>query len=159
MFFKYFPNYISIINKILIFFSLYPPTPVSTFPPAILPLSSGPWVTCVSSLASPFRILFLTSPCLFCSCQLCFLSPAPFSPLSPSPLPADNPLNDPRTYAYVPVLVVCLVCFCFYFLDSVVDSCEFVIILMFIVLIFNLIVFSLYLSSTSPLYDKSPVGH
>ena len=109
MFFKYFPNCISIINKILIFFSLYPPTPVSTFPPAILPLSSGPWVTCVSSLASPFRILFLTSPCLFCSCQLCFLSPAPFSPLSPSPLPADNPLNDPHTYDYVPVLVGCLV--------------------------------------------------
>ena len=36
----------------------------------------------------------------------------------------------------VPVLVVCLVHFCFcFFLDSVVDSCEFVAILLFIVLI------------------------
>ena len=31
------------------------------------PLTSCPWVVHVSSLASPFPILFLTSPCLFCT--------------------------------------------------------------------------------------------
>ena len=118
------------------FFPFAPLSPVSSFPPAITPLSSCPWAIRVSSLASPFPILFLTSPCLFCSYQLCFLIPAPFLPFSPFPLPADNPPNDPHTYDSVPVLVVCLVCFCFYFLDSVVDSCEFVVILMFIVFIF-----------------------
>ena len=85
----------------------------------------------VSSLASPFPILFLTSPCLFCSYQLCFLIPAPFPPFSPVPFPADNPPNDLHTYDSISILFVCLVCF----LDSVVDSCEFVAILMFIVLI------------------------
>ena len=36
------------------------------------PLSSCPWVAHRSSLASPFPILFLTSPCLFCTYNLCF---------------------------------------------------------------------------------------
>ena len=52
---------------------------------------------------------------------------------SPFPFPADNPLNDLHTYDYLPVMIVCLVCL---LLDSVVDSCEFVAFLMFIVLIF-----------------------
>ena len=100
------------------------------------PFSSCPWFVHVSSLASPLPILFLTSPCLFCSYPLCFLIPAPFSPFFPFPLPVDNPPNDPHTCDSVPVLVVCLVCFCF--LGLAVDSCEFVI-LMFIVLIFFLL--------------------
>ena len=114
------------------FFPLCPPPPSNT-PPR---LSSCPWVVRVSSLASPFPILFLTSPCLFCAYQLCFSTPPSFPPFSPFSLPADNPPCDPHTYDSVPVLVVCLVLFCFYFVDSVVDSCEFVVILMFIVLIF-----------------------
>ena len=50
----------------------------------ILSLSSCPWVVHISSLASTFPILFLTSPCLFCtsisatySLYLSSLSPPP----------------------------------------------------------------------------------
>ena len=109
--------------------------PSTPFPPQST-LSSCPWVVHISSLAFPFPILSLTSPCLFCTCQLCFLIPAPFPLFSPFLLPADNPPNDLRIYGSVPVLVLCLVCFCFCFLDSVVGNCEFVVILLFIFFIF-----------------------
>ena len=49
--------------------------PPSSFPPAIPStplLSSCPWVAHISSLASSFPILFLTSRCLFCTNQLYF---------------------------------------------------------------------------------------
>ena len=108
---------------------------VLPFPPATPSLCSCPWVMHVSSLASPFPILFLTSLCLFCIYHLYFLLPAPFPSFFPFPFPDDNPPNDLHAYDSVSVLVVCLVCFCFV-LDSVVDSCEFVAFLMFIVLIF-----------------------
>ena len=80
--------------------------------------------------------IFLTSLCLFSTYQLYFMIPVPLPPFFPLPFPADNPPNDPHTCDSVPVLVVCLVCFCF--LGLAVDSCEFVI-LMFIVLIFFLL--------------------
>ena len=95
-------------------------------------------------------LTFLTFPCLFCTYQLCFFFPTSFPPFSPFPLPADNPPNDLHTYDSVPLLVVWLVCF--WFLDSVVDSCEFVVIVMFIVLIF----FS-YISLSSISYSKGLV--
>ena len=98
-------------------------------------LSSCPWVVHISSLASLFPILFLTSSCLFCTYQFCFLFPVHFPPLSPYPLPTDNSPCDLHFCDSVPVLVVCLVCFGVIFLGLVVDSCEFVIILLFIVLI------------------------
>ena len=60
------------------------------------------------------------------------LIPCTFSPYHlPSPFPADNPPNDLHIYDSVPVLLLC-------FLDSIVDSCEFIAILMFIVFIFFL---------------------
>ena len=71
-------------------------------------------------------------PILYLS--IMFLAPSSFSPFSPSSLPVDNPPSELHMYDSVPVLVVCLICFCF--LDSIVDSCEFVVILTFIVLIF-----------------------
>ena len=77
------------------------------------PLSSCPWVVRISSLASPFLTLFLTSPCAFRTYHLCFLFPVPFLPLSPSHFPAENPPSDHHFCDSVPVLVVCLVCFCF----------------------------------------------
>ena len=59
------------------------------------------------------------------------------STFSPNVLPTDNPPCDLHFCGSVPVLVVCLVCFCFYlFLGSVVDSCKFAVILLFIFLIF-----------------------
>ena len=119
------------------FFFLCPLHPLPSFPPAI---TSNPLVHVhefyVCSLASPFLTLFLTPPCLFCSYQLSFLIHTSLPPLSSFPLPADNSGNDAHNYDAVRFLVVCLVYFCFYFLDSLVDSCEFVVILMFIVLIF-----------------------
>ena len=84
-------------------------------PPASPSLSSCLWVGCISSLASPFPILFLTSPCLFCTYHLCFIFPVTFLPFSPLPLPADNPPCDLHFCGSVSVLVVCLVFFCFGF--------------------------------------------
>ena len=78
-----------------------------------LRLSSCPWVIHISSLASTFPILFLTSPCLFCTYYLCFLFPLSFPLFSPLSLPTDNPPCDLHFCDSVPVLVVCLVCFCF----------------------------------------------
>ena len=82
---------------------------VPPFPPAISSLSSCPWVMHISSLASPFPILFLILSCLFCTYHLCFLTSIPF-PLF-SPFPIDNPPYDLCIYDSVPVLVFCLVCF------------------------------------------------
>ena len=67
-----------------IFFSLLLPTTTYPLP---LPHSSCPWIMCISCLASPFPILFLTSPYL-CTYHLCFLLPVTFPhyPLSPSTL-------------------------------------------------------------------------
>ena len=60
-----------------------PCIPPSTHIPPQTPFSPCPWVIHVSSLASPFPILFLTSPCLFDAYQLCFLFPVPFPPIPP----------------------------------------------------------------------------
>ena len=62
------------------------------------------------------------------------LIPCTFPPISPLPLPADNPPYDLYFCNSVPLLVVCLV-LGFFFLISVFDSCEFVVILLFILLI------------------------
>ena len=59
------------------------------------------------------------------------LNPAP---LPPPPLPDDKSPDDLHIYDSVPVLLVGLVCY----LDSNIDSCEFIAILMFVVLIFFL---------------------
>ena len=128
-------KYILLIMLIELYelFPLCPSLPSTPIPSSILPLlSSCPWVAHMRSLASPFPILFLTSSCLFCTYQLCFLVPEPFSLFSLFSLSADNPPKDLHIYGSVPVIVVCLG----FFLDSVVDSCEFVAFLMFIVLIF-----------------------
>ena len=78
-------------------------------------LSSCPWVVHTSSLASPFPILFLTSPCLSSTYNLCYLFSVPFPLSVPSPFSSDNHLCDLHFHDSVPVLFVCLVCFCFGF--------------------------------------------
>ena len=96
----------------------YPPlySPLSCTPllQAFPLFSSCPWVIYVSSLASPFPILLLLSPCLFCTYHICFVFPVPFLPFSTLNLPADNPPCDLHFCDSVPVLVVCLGCFSFY---------------------------------------------
>ena len=89
-----------------------PPLPSTPLPPAISPALvhvHGSWN--ISSLASSFPILSLTSSCLFSTYNLCFLISAHLPPFFPLPLPSDNPPNDLHTYDSLPVLVVCLVCF------------------------------------------------
>ena len=111
LFFKYFIDYDIIVV------SFFPPHPAPLIPlhPAhtLLPtfphLSSCPWVIYISSLTSAFPILFLTSPCLFCTYHSCFLFPVPFPPFSMLLLPADNPPGDLYFCESVSVLVVCLV--------------------------------------------------
>ena len=87
------------------------PTPHSH--PHSLPFSSCPKVVHISSLTSPFPILFLTSPCLFCAYLLCFLFPVPFPLILSFPFPTGYPPCDAHFCDSVPVLVVCLV-FVFY---------------------------------------------
>ena len=113
------------ITVVPIFFS--PFSPSTLYSPA--PLSSCPWVAHVSSLASPFPILFLTSHCLFCTYQLFFLFSVPFCPFSLLPISSDNPPRDLHFCDSFPVLDVYLV----FVLGLVVDSCEFVVILLLIV--------------------------
>ena len=76
--------------QLSIFCLLYSPLPCTPFPPAFPHLSSCPWVIHISSLASPFPILFLTSSCLFCTYYLCFFPPFSPSTLYP-PLPPSFP--------------------------------------------------------------------
>ena len=73
------------------FFLIYPP---STLHPPTLhhsPLSSCPWVVCISSLISLFPKPFLTSSLLFYAYQLCFLFFVHFLPYSSPPLPHRKP--------------------------------------------------------------------
>ena len=110
-------NYILLIVLLQLshFFSVYPLLPYTPLP-SWIPLSSCPWFIHVSSLASTFPIVFLISPCLFCTYQLCFLFPVPFPPSYPHPFPANNPPCDLCFCESVPILVVCLVCLWFCFL-------------------------------------------
>ena len=116
----------------------YSPTPCSPLPPAFHPLGSCPWVGHISSLASIFLILFLTSPAYFVA--IIYASYSLYLPHPPSLFPTDNSPCDLHFCESVSVLVFCLIhfcfCFCFVFWGSFVDSCEFVVILLFIFLIF-----------------------
>ena len=101
----YWLYYYTCPNFFLPFISLRPVLPLT---PPFPHLSLCSWVIPVSSLASPFPILFLTSPCLFYTYQLCFLFPVPFPWFSPFPLPTGNPPCDLHFCDSGPVLVVCL---------------------------------------------------
>ena len=114
--FSFFKYILLIMLLQLSHFPLFTPLhPAHPLPPTFPPCSSCPWVIHISSLASTFPILFLTSPCLFSTYHLCYLFSVPFLPLSPSHSPVDNPSCDLHFCGSVPVLVVCLVCFCFCF--------------------------------------------
>ena len=52
---------------------------VSPFSPAILYLSSCLWVMHISSLATPFPILYFTSPSIFCTYEFILLDAYTFS--------------------------------------------------------------------------------
>ena len=84
--------------------------------------------------------IFYLSPSILCL-PIMLLIPYTSSSIPPSLLPTKNPPCDVHFSDSIPVLVVCLVFvfivfFLFYFLNSFVDSCESVVILLFIFLIF-----------------------
>ena len=99
-------------------FPICPPPPGTPVPSRNPTLSSNPWVKHISSLATPFPILFLTFP-YFVPTNL-YLSPASFPPLSPSPSQLITLQMD-----FVPALLLCWICF----LAAIVDCCEFIAIL------------------------------
>ena len=116
-----------------IFFFLLSPSTLHPPPTSIPPFSSCPWVVHISSLASPFPILFLTFPLCIFYLSFMLLIPCTFSPFLPTHSPTDNP----------PFLWFCSCSSCLLslflggvFLGLVVDSCEFVVTLLFVFLIF-----------------------
>ena len=76
-------------------------------------LSSCPWVIHLSSPASPFPVLFLTSPYFVSTIYASYFLYL-FPQFSPLPLHANNPPCGLHFCDPVPVLVVCLVCFCLF---------------------------------------------
>ena len=110
-----------------IFFSLLFSSTLHSPPPAFTRLSLQSWVIHVSSLASPFPILFLTFPCLFYTYH---------SLLIPCTLSLILPLQ---------VISISVILFLFWlfpivfgFLGSVLDSCEFILLFIFLILFFFL---------------------
>ena len=112
------------------FIPLHPVRPPSSIPHLSLCL----WVIYISSLDSPFPILSLTSPCLFCTYHLCFLFPVPFPPFSPAPSPLTTLHEISMSMILFLFWLFAYFRFVFVFADSV-DNCEFVAFLMLIVLI------------------------
>ena len=144
-------HYSALKRKEILFFSIFywlcyysfpnfpplsPLCPVPANPPASPPPPLVHVHVHISSLVSLFPIPFFNSTCLFYAYQLCFLFPVPYLPTLP--LPIDNPPCDLHFCDSVPVLVVCLVFVLLFsfFLRFIFQSCEFVVILLFIVFYF-----------------------
>ena len=118
-----FPNFFSPVYPLALHLPTLQPSP----------LSSCLWVVHISSLTSLFPTQFLTSPCLFYAYQLCFFFPVLPPPHSfPPPPPYWKPSLWSR-FLWFHSCSSCLLSFCLCFLGSLVDSCEFVVILLFIV--------------------------
>ena len=110
-----------------------PTLPCNSLPAASPTLSSCPWVVHINYLAFSISCAILNLPLSILYLPFMLFIPSTFSPVPLFSLPADNPPCDLHFCVSIPVLVVCSVHFWFCFLGSVVDSCEFVVILLFIV--------------------------
>ena len=93
---------------------------------------SCPWIMHMSSLATPFPILYRTSHGYSVTTYLYFLIPLALHPFPHSPLPSGNHQNTLCIHDCVSLLLVCLVCF----LDSVVNRYVIFALLLFTALIF-----------------------
>ena len=137
---NFFFKYITLIMLLqLSYFSPFIPFyPAHPLQPAFPPFGSCPWVIHVSSLASTFPILYLTSPCLFCTYHLCFLFPVPFPPFFPAPsgLITLHVISISVNRFLFQLFAQFVFGFGFVFLGLVVDSGKFVVILLFVFLIF-----------------------
>ena len=127
LFLIYFIDYA--ITVVPIFPLLSPLHLVLLFPLAIPHHSSCPWVMYISSLASPFPIVFLTSSILYLPLML--LIPCTFFSILSFPPPLLITLHV-ISISVVLFLFQLFAQFVFVFLGSVVDSSEFVVILLFI---------------------------
>ena len=95
-FLLYFIDYA--ITVVLIFL-LYPPPPSTPYSlRQSLHNCSRPWVMCISYLAIPFAILYVTSSWLFCNYQFVILNPLTSSPI-PLHLP---PIWQPSKHSPYP---------------------------------------------------------
>ena len=121
----YLPKDFSFFNYILLimllqwsqFFSFCPPPPRTPYSLRQSPHHcSCPWVMHISSLASPFPVLYFTYLWLFYNYLFVLLNPLTSSPIPLTTLPSGNHQNTLCIHDSVSVLV-CLVCF----LDSIID--------------------------------------
>ena len=88
-----------LLTMLLQLSQLFPTLPTSTPSlPYYLRESSHhcpcPWLMCISSLVTPFPILYFTSPWLFCNYLFVLLNPLTSSPIPPHPLPSGNHQNS-----------------------------------------------------------------
>ena len=130
----YFIDYaVTVVPTFFYLFSFLPSTPpsIQQLPPRFM------------SMGHAYKFFGFSISYILPNLPLCILylsvmlrNPCACSPIFALLLPTDNGPYDLHFCDSVPVLVVCLVWLCFRFLDSVVDSCHFVVILLFIVLIF-----------------------
>ena len=121
LFFKYILLIMLLQFSHFLSFSLLHPAPTSSIPPLYL------WVVHISSLASLFPILFLTSPYFMPTSYASYSLYLPPNSLPPTP--------HWKPSMWCPFLWFCscsgcLLSFCFCFLGAVVDSYEFVVILL-----------------------------
>ena len=129
IFFIYFKIYfidyaITVVPLFLPFIHLCPPLPLAS-PPHTYFISMGHTYKFFGFYIS-YTILTLPLSIFHLSFMLHIL--CTFPPISPSHFPVDNPPCELHFCGSIPVLVVCLVCFCFC-LGVVVNNCEFAAIL------------------------------
>ena len=113
----------------------FPPLPPSTWYSHSLQQSPHPLVNVLGQACKFFGFSIsytVLNHVYFVPTNLCFLIPALFPPFFPILLPTDNPTNYLLIYDSVSVILVSLVCFS----DSIVDTCEFIAILSFDILLF-----------------------
>ena len=87
---------------------LPPSTQPHPLPQAIPHHCSCPWIIHISSLATPFPILYFASLWPFCNYLFVLLNPLTSSPIPLYPLPSGNHQNALHIYDSVSVLLVCL---------------------------------------------------
>ena len=94
LFIFHFLNYILLIMLLQLsqFFPLHPPPPSNPHSLRQFPHHcSCPWVMCISSLATPFPILYFISPWLYCNQLFVFLNPLTSLPILPNIPPIWQP--------------------------------------------------------------------
>ena len=125
---SYFIDYVITVVQ---FFLMAPSTQHPSLPQAILTPLLMSMDMHISSLATPFPILYFTAPWLFCNYLFVLLKSFISLPIIPHPSPIWQPWKPSR----YPWLCLCS-CLLSLFLDSIVDRYVFIAILLFITLMF-----------------------